>query len=55
MTPEFIKAQSSDVSPLSNLGNGMMGINGFGGLLSQPSGYIIVRIQVEGVRGYDED
>ena len=32
-----------------------MGINGFGGLFSQPWSYIILRVQVEGVRGYDED
>ena len=35
--------------------DGMMGINGFGGLFSQPLGYIIIRVQVEGVRGYDKD
>ena len=32
-----------------------MGINGFGGLFSPPLGYIIIRVQVDGVRGYDED
>ena len=53
--PEFIKTQSLDVGPLSNLVDSMMGINGFGGLFSQPLGYIIVRVQVEGVRGYDKD
>ena len=44
-----------DICLLSNLVDGMMGINGFGGLFSQPLGYVIVRVQVEGVRGYDKD
>ena len=32
-----------------------MGINGFGRLFSQPLGYVNARVQVEGVRGYNED
>ena len=30
-------------------------MNGFGGLFSQPLGYIVIRVQVEGVRGYNEE
>ena len=55
VTPFFIKAWSLDVSPLSNLVNGTMGINGFGGLFSWLLGYDILGVQVEGVRGYDKD
>ena len=55
MNPEFVKACSLDVSPLSNLANDIVGINDFGGLFSQPLGYIIIRVQIEGVRGYIED
>ena len=55
MTPEFVKAQSQDLGTLSDLVNGMMGINGFGGLFSWPLAYTIIRVQVEGVRGYKED
>ena len=55
VTPEFIEAHSLDVSLLSNLVDSTMGIYGFGGLFSQPLGYIIIRIQVERVWGYDED
>ena len=55
VTPEFVKAQSLDVGLLSDLVDGTMGVNGFGRLFSQPFGYIIIRVQVEGVRGYDED
>ena len=49
VTPEFVKALSLDIGPLSHLVEGRMGINGFGGVFSQPWGYIIVRAQVEGV------
>ena len=30
-------------------------INGFEGLFSQPLGYVITRVQVEGVKGYNKD
>ena len=55
MTPEFINTHSLDVGPLSNLADGTLKINGFGGLFSWPLGYVIVRVQVEGVKGYDKD
>ena len=55
MTPEFVKARSWDVGPLSNLVDGILKINGFGGLFSEPLGYVIIRVQVEGVKGYNED
>ena len=54
VTPDFIEACSLVVGPLNNLVNGTLSINGFGGLFSQPFGYIIIRVQVEGVQGYDE-
>ena len=55
VTPEFVKACCLDISLLSSLVNGTMGINGFGGLFSQPLGYVIIGVQVEGVQGYDDD
>ena len=55
VTPEFVKACSLDVGPLSNLVNGTLSVNSFGRLFSQPLGYVIMKIQVEGVWGYDED
>ena len=55
MTPEFVKAHSLDVGPLSNLVDDTLKINGRGELFSQPFGYVIIRVQVEGVKGYDED
>ena len=55
VTPEFIKAHSLDVGHLSNLVDGTLKINGFGGLFSWPLGYVIIRVQVEGVKGYNKE
>ena len=43
------------MGPLSNLVDGALKINGIGWLFSQPLGYVIIRVQVEGVKGYNED
>ena len=53
MTPGFIEACSLDVGPMSDLANGTLDINGFGGVFIKSFGYIIIRIQVEGVLGYN--
>ena len=55
VTPEFMDVHSLDVGPLSGLSDGTLGINGFGGIFSWPLGYVIIRVQVEGVQGYNED
>ena len=55
MTPGFIEAHALDIGPLSDLANGTLGINGFRGVFSRPFGYIIIRVQVEGVWGYNKD
>ena len=55
MTPEFIEVCSLDVGPLSNLTDSTLCTNGFGGVFSQPSGYVIIRVQVEGDQDYNED
>ena len=47
VTLEIVKAHSLDVDPLSDLVDGTLKINGFGGMYSQPLGYVIVRVQVE--------
>ena len=41
--------------PLSNLSDGTLGINGFGGVFSWPLGYGIIRVQMEGDLGYNKD
>ena len=55
VTPEFLEAQSLDVRPMSNLLKGGMSMVGLGGMCTHPFGYIIIRVQVDGVDDYDED
>ena len=55
VTTEFIQVCSLDVGPLSALLDGTLGIRGFGGAYTQPLGHVIIRAQVEGVRGYNKD
>ena len=55
VTPEFVKACFMDIGPLNNLVNGTLSMNGFGRLFSKPLGYIIIRVQVEGMWGHSED
>ena len=55
MTQGFVEAHSLDIGPLGDLTDGTLGINGFRGVFSWPLGYVIIRVQVEGVQGYNED
>ena len=55
MTPEFIEVCFLDSGPLSDLSNGTLGINSFGGIFFLLLGYVIIRVRVEGVLGYKED
>ena len=43
------------MGPLSDLANSTLGINGFGGVFSWSLGYIIIKVQVEGLQGYNKD
>ena len=40
---------------MDHLANGTLGINGFRGVFSHPLVYVIIRVQVESVWGYDKD
>ena len=53
--PRVCQAHSLDIGPLSDLLNGTLRVNGFGRLFSRPQGYIVIRVQVEGGQGYNED
>ena len=44
-----------DIGLLNHMVDGILKINESWGLFSQPLGYVIIRVQVEGVKGYDED
>ena len=53
--PGFVENHSLDVWPLSDLVGGWVACVGLGNALSQPMGYVIIWVQVDGVQGYDED
>ena len=55
VTPEFVEAHSLDISPFSDLVHGILSVTSFDRLFSWPLSYIIIRVQVEVVWGYDED
>ena len=55
MTSDFVDICYLDVGPLSHMSDGTLGKNGYGKVFAGSSGYIIIRVQVEGSWGYDED
>ena len=55
VTPDFVKTHSLDAGPLNDLIDSNLNMNSFGRLSAQPLGYVIIRVQVEGVQGYNKD
>ena len=55
ITPDFVKSCSLEVGPLSDLVCRWVSCVALGNALTQPVGYIVIQIQVDGVQGYDED
>ena len=55
VTPEFVEVCSLNVGTFSDLSNSTLGINGFGGVFFWHLVYVIIRVKVEAVWGYDED
>ena len=53
--PGFVENCSFDVVPLSDLVGSQVACVGLGNVLTQPLGYIIVWVQMDGVQGYDGD
>ena len=51
----FVENHSLDVGPLSDLVGRWVACVGLGNALTQPMGYIIIWVQVDGVQGYNED
>ena len=53
--PSFVKEYSLGVSPLADLVGRWVTCVGLGNALTQPLGYVIIWVQVDGVQGYDKD
>ena len=59
ITPAYARWRNMNVFPLERLaeevGNAVPPIQGIGGIKVQPTGFVIVRVQIPCVAGYDED
>ena len=55
MMPEFVQERGYPVLPLSGLVNYPLHLVGLGGRRTCPLGFVIVRLQVKEVVGYNED
>ena len=55
MTLEFVQAQGYPVLPLDKLVDYPLHLVGLGSQCTCPLGFVIVRLQVKEVAGYDED
>ena len=55
MTLEFVQERGYPVLPLSGLVNYPLHLVGLGGQCTCPLGFVITRLQVKEVVGYDED
>ena len=54
ITLSFVEEHSLTVGPLTDLAGTQVACVGLGNALTQPLGYVIIQVQVDGVQGYDE-
>ena len=57
VTPEFVKARDLGVGSIQDLNNhdGVIPINVCGGKITEPLGYVVIRVQILYVPSYDEE
>ena len=55
ITPSYVKSCSLEVRPITNLISRRVACIGLGNAYIQPLGYIIVKAQLNGVQGHNED
>ena len=55
ITPGYVEKHSLDVRLISDLVGRQVTCVGLGNTLMQPTGYVIIQVQVDRVQGYDED
>ena len=57
VTPEFVRDQGLDVGSIQDLNqhNGHIPLSRLGGRVMEPLGYVMLRVQIPYVPGYDED
>ena len=54
-TPSYVKSHSLEMGLITNMIGGRVTCISLGNAYTQPLGYIIVKVQVDGVQGYNED
>ena len=55
ITPRYVKEHSLPVGPITDLMGSKVACIGLGNTYTRLLGYVIIRVQVDGVWGYDED
>ena len=55
ITPRYVKEHSLPVGPITDLMGAKVACIGLGNAYTRPLGYMIIRVQVDGVWGYDKD
>ena len=55
ITLRYVKEHSLPVGPITNLMGSKVACVGLGNAYTKPLGYVIIRVQVDGVQGYDKD
>ena len=59
VTPAYAQRRKMNVFPLERLaeevGDALLPIQGIGGILVQPTGFVLVRVQIPCIAGYDKD
>ena len=57
VTPEFVKARGLDVGSIPDLNdhNGHIPLSSLGGNVTEPLGYVVIRVQIPYVPRYNED
>ena len=55
ITPRYVSKHSLQVGPITNLMGSKVTFVELGIAYTRPLGYMVIQVQVDGVRGYDED
>ena len=53
--PRYVNEHSLQAGPITDLMGSKVTCIGLGNAYTRPLGYIVIRVQVDGVWGYDED
>ena len=53
--PRYVSEHSLQVGPITDLLSSKVACMGLGNTYTRPLGYVVIRVQVDGVQGYNED